>query len=84
VTFTPEVIWFTEKNDSVYVISLVWPGNDEVLVRSIKGIPVKQVRLLGSEEPILWKATDEGLRVTLPNEPVSAHGYALEILTDKQ
>jgi len=76
--FTPGDFWFTEKDGRVYAIALACPENQQALIRSLKDTPVANVRMLGSDHPVSWESTSDGLRVALP-ERTSDIGYALGI-----
>lgn len=82
-SFTPQDFWFTHKGDAVHAIALAFPDDRKALIRAFKDMEVAQVRMLGSDEAPAWEMTPEGLHVTLPAEPVSKYGYALEILCAK-
>jgi alpha-L-fucosidase len=71
-------IRFTRKGNVLYAILLEWPGN-EITINSLKGIKIKKLSMLGSEENISWKQIEEGLTVTLPSNPVSTHANTLKL-----
>lgn len=79
--FTAEDFWFTKKGESIYAIALTVPQNRTVLVKAMKDLPVTDVRLLGSSEPVVWEKTPKGLRVVLPNQYSSTYGFSLEVRT---
>ncbi|NQU42813.1 alpha-L-fucosidase [bacterium] len=79
VSFTPEDIWFTEKEGRIYAITLASPGNQKVVIRSLKDSPVRSVRMLGTDRPVDWEMTPDGLRVRFHDAPASPYGYALEV-----
>jgi alpha-L-fucosidase len=79
-TFTPEDFWFTRKDDTVHAIALAYPDDLRALVRSLEGLPIADVRLLGSEEPVSWEQTPDGLSVLLPTR-TSDMGYTLAVRT---
>lgn len=80
-TFTAEDIRFTTKGDVLYAILLDWPSSQEVLIASLpKGKrSIKQVSLLGSQGPVSWEETEEGLAVKLPAEKPLDHAFTLKI-----
>jgi alpha-L-fucosidase len=75
-----------KANTVVYAIVLGWPA-EAVVVRSMGTASatqpgkVKHVQLLGTDENLMWKQTDSGLRVKLPKRyrPVADCAAALKI-----
>jgi alpha-L-fucosidase len=76
--YTPQDIRFTCRDNYLYVTVLAWPG-DRAIVRSL--IPdapnrwpglypseIESVAMLGSDEPIQWQFTHEGLALTVPKK----------------
>jgi alpha-L-fucosidase len=64
-----ENLRFTQTKDSryLYVFALEWPG--EVLsVRSVAGMPVGEVVMLGSDNPVEWSENETGLHIQIPQE----------------
>ncbi|QBG46734.1 alpha-L-fucosidase [Verrucomicrobia bacterium S94] len=64
---------FTRKGNTVYAIQLGWPGaHTRLLMTSFaeeaEDLVVRDVSVLGSDEPIRWKRTAEGLEVFAPKE----------------
>jgi alpha-L-fucosidase len=62
---------FTQKENLVYAIQLGWPGPQKEMVLSTfankaKDINIKKITVLGSNEKIKWKRTDQGLIVSSP------------------
>ena len=67
--FTPRDIWYTSKGKTVYAIALVPPVDRRVVLTALaEDAPekVKEVRLLGVDEPAKWSRDASGLTVTLP------------------
>ena len=64
--FSPEDFWFTKKQKSVYAISFASPSDDRYLIKSLMGEKIVSVKVLGSEAPVKWSATDEGLSIIAP------------------
>ena len=83
--FTPQDFWFSQNGNSIYVTSLKWPENKDVLIKSITLLSedeikkIESVQLLGCNEKISWKVEEKGLKVTLPAERPNAYGYVLKI-----
>lgn len=77
---------FTQKGNKIYAIALKWPDvKDHFLVRSINTRTIVStggisgVRMLGSDEKLDWKLTDEGLRIQRPKAPPCYGAVAMEI-----
>jgi alpha-L-fucosidase len=80
--FTPQDIWYTLGDGTVYAIALVPPdGNQIVLSALADDAPerVAAVRLLGAGTPVRWSRDESGLKVLLPDRSVGERGYALAI-----
>ena len=69
---------FTRKGNVLYVILLEWPG-DTVTLKSLKGVQINKLTLLGSHENVRWKQTNDGVHVSLPSDPVSSHANTLKL-----
>lgn len=78
--FTPEDFWFTAKENKVYAISLVSAGNT-VRIRSLNkdAGAIKQVRLLGRDQPPKWKQTATALELDFQGLRTSDNGFAVEV-----
>jgi alpha-L-fucosidase len=77
--FTENDFWFTKKDNKVYVISFKRPESNKALVTSLKGLDVKDIRVLGQNSNVKWQNTDNGLMVTLPKITNENVGYTIEI-----
>lgn len=75
LSYTPQDIRFTYKNDTLYATVLAWPGEYARITSLVpKGqtwaglypSEIKSIRMLGSSEPIQWKFTKEALVLTTP------------------
>jgi alpha-L-fucosidase len=71
-------IRFTRKGNVLYAIMLEWPGN-EITINSLKGVKINKLKMLGSDENIQWKQTDNGLTVSLQSNPVSPYANTLKL-----
>ncbi len=86
VNITPQDFWFSKKDNNLYVTSLKWPGNKEVMIKSLTRLTrdeinkIESVQLLGCKEKISWKMEEKGLKVTLPTKRPNTYGYVLKIL----
>jgi len=79
-------LWFTRKKDgsALYAVLLRWPDGPELTVSSLKGAPVKGVRLLGTPRDLKWHRGKKGLTVRLPEEQPGKHAFTLEVALQKQ
>jgi alpha-L-fucosidase len=83
--FTPQDFWFTQKGNNLFITSLKWPENKDVVIKSLARLTkdeiskIESVRLLGSDEKVSWKMEEKGLKVTLPSMRPNSHGYVLKI-----
>jgi alpha-L-fucosidase len=84
MSYTSEDIRFTTKNDNLYAVCLDFPENGKVTVKSLaKGSDyldgkVKKVEVLGTDEKIQWKQTDEGLIIEMPSEKPCDFAFVLK------
>lgn len=74
---------FTRKGNVLYAILLEWPAR-EITLRSLNGLKINKLSLLGSTENIPWQQTGEGLRITLPVKPVSPYANTLKLEIDEK
>lgn len=84
--FSAADIRFTAKGGTVYAFLMGWPETGKLTIRALGsggaplGRPVKRVELLGSDVPLAFSQTAEGLHVSLPVErPALAYASALKI-----
>jgi len=64
--FTPQDFWFSQKDNHIYVTSLKWPENKDVLIKSMTLLTkdeinkIETVQLLGCDEkfPGQWQKKD--------------------------
>jgi len=83
--FTPQDFWFSKKDNNLYVTSLKWQVNKEVLIKSLTRLTrdeisrIESVQLLGSNEKISWTMESKGLKVALPSIRPNSIGYVLRI-----
>ncbi|MDE6023774.1 MAG: alpha-L-fucosidase, partial [Muribaculaceae bacterium] len=64
--YTAEDIRFTTKDGCLYAHVMEWPENNQILIRSLKGFDVRNVKLLGGKS-LHYSKTSEGLLVRLPH-----------------
>jgi alpha-L-fucosidase len=80
--FTAQDFRFTKKGETLYAISLAWPGDgDRAIITSLKKAEgqVKQVHMLGTDGPLPFVQDQSGLKVTLPNKKPCRFAYTLKI-----
>ncbi len=73
---------FTKKGNVLYAAMLGWPDNKQALIKSLaqnKVPKVQRVSLLGSDAPLEFTQTAEGLVVRLPESPQGAIAYVFKI-----
>ncbi|MGQ9699375.1 MAG: alpha-L-fucosidase [Armatimonadota bacterium] len=86
--FTGQDIRFTAKGDVLYAICLDWPG-DQITVQSLSTNlrlypdEVREVRMLGCDDPLQWSRDEAGLKVKMPTKRPCDYAYVLRI-TKKQ
>jgi alpha-L-fucosidase len=82
---SPQDFWFSKKDDNLYITSLKWPENKEVIIKSITRLTgseiskIESVRLLGCDEKVSWIMEEQGLKVVLPSVRPDTNGYVLRI-----
>jgi alpha-L-fucosidase len=61
---------FTTKGNLLYIISLGWPQNGQVNIKSLSRSTgeIERISLLGHKGLIEWKQNSDGLLIYLPNE----------------
>lgn len=79
--FTGRDIRFTTKEGKVYAIALAWPEDGKVVIESLGSTAGKasKVRLLGSEEAVSWRQSENKLEVALPSKPPTPFAHAIEV-----
>ncbi|WP_239985853.1 MULTISPECIES: alpha-L-fucosidase [Arenibacter] len=79
--FTGQDIRFTQKEGKVYAIMMAWPEGDNVVIKSINSNDekIKEIRMLGSKEKIVWRQDKNGLTVTMPKNRPGDFAYTLEL-----
>lgn len=81
VEFSPLDFWFTQKDKTIYVISLE-SSERNVAIKSIKKgkDDVKSIEMLGSNATVKWEQTEEGVQLLLPEKFPSKIGYSLKVV----
>ena len=83
--YTPQDLRFTTRGETLYAIALAWPGDRELIIRSLAegndhGVgEVRRVELLGYSGELKWVRGDDGLTVRLPRDKPCKHALALRI-----
>lgn len=78
-------IRFTKKSDNEMFAILMDTPKDEIVIRTFStglGVvnnPIQRVKLLGSDEEILWERNDRGLIIKRPKSFPTQHGHAFQI-----
>ena len=87
VQLTAQDIRFTVKDNVIYAISLDWPS-DEVTIRYLAGedeyvglheSEIKSVKMLGVDEELEWKMTEDGLTIKPPDKKPCEHAFTFRI-----
>ncbi|MEP7258625.1 MAG: alpha-L-fucosidase, partial [Flavitalea sp.] len=80
--FTDKDIWFTSKENKVYVISLVSPVNKIFNVHALFSYrdKIKSISRLGDKGLLKWKAVGDHIEISLPdNKKANKNGFALKV-----
>lgn len=81
--FTEKDIRFTTKGDVLYAIAMDWPKEKFVITSLAKDNQnkkeIRSVSLLGCDEKLEWKQTNNGLEVNLPSNKPSNYAHVLKI-----
>ncbi|MEM6378756.1 MAG: alpha-L-fucosidase C-terminal domain-containing protein, partial [Bacteroidota bacterium] len=83
--FTSKDFRFTTYENQLYAIALDWSEEGEMLVTTLAkeaghlDKAIQKVSLLGSDQSLEWKQTDEGLRIQLPAEKPGDHAFVFKI-----
>jgi alpha-L-fucosidase len=81
-TSRQEYIYYTQKNDDIYVITTKWP--DEILtLNSLKINPNSTITLLGTNTKLKWKSINNNIQIDIsditPNMIPCEYAYMLKI-----
>ena len=67
-------IRFTQKNGTIYTFVLGFPTSDTVTIKALgrksaqmNGKKIKEVRLLGCDQKIVWRQADDALHIAMPD-----------------
>lgn len=86
--YTAQDMRFTTKGNDFYAVILNWSDNG-ILIKSLDKEAIADARildisLLGSDEKINWKQTDEGLKIFFPEKKPCEYAYSFKISFDKK
>lgn len=56
----------TKDRKTIYAYTMKWPG-DKLLLRTVKPEKGSAIRMLGTNEPLQWSASDDGVEVRIPS-----------------
>lgn len=79
---TAEDFWFTQKDNNVYVISLVSPVNNKASVRSLYNCRdrIENIYVLGQKDKLAWEVGEKSIEITIPpNNKGYDSGFALKV-----
>lgn len=79
--FTAQDIRFTTKGNNLYAMLMGWPNDKSILIKSLPGETplIRRITMLGSEEPLTFGHTTQGLQVWLPDQATCKDAYVLKI-----
>ena len=78
-SFTAQDIRFTTKYNVLYAHALAWP-TEPLVIHALAGADaIKGVSLLGSDEPLTWTATADGLTIQPPSTAPCQHAFVFKI-----
>ena len=82
-TFTAKDIRFTTKKNTIYVFTLDWPGNGEILkIQHLNNKEIQNIQsvsFLASGENVKWAQDINGLSITMPSHPIGEYAYVFKI-----
>lgn len=81
LTYCAQDIRYTAKDDTIYAIGLAWP-KEHYLFKTLASLypgEIARVSMLGTDEPLCWKMTDEGLRVAVPKDKPCEDAFVVKI-----
>jgi alpha-L-fucosidase len=89
VSYTPQDIRYTRKEDTVYAIEMGWPGpHQKILLESWHrdlhwgaNIKIRSISALGSDEQIRWAWPAKGLIITTPSNAPNNVAVVFRIVT---
>lgn len=79
---TSKDFWFTKKGKNIYVISLASPENGMASVKSLYSCrnDIKAINVVGKKTDLAWKANDDTINISIPNNADQyKSGYVLKV-----
>lgn len=73
---------FTSKNENVYALVFASDAPARIQLSDMDARKIREVKLLGSDAAVLWRAADNGVALTLPDLPEidkQAQTFALQL-----
>jgi alpha-L-fucosidase len=83
--YTSQDIRFTTRGNVLYAITLGWPADGNITIRSLAegsaaGLgAIQNVQLVGSDATLQWKRDSDGLKLALPAEKTGEYAWAFRI-----
>tara|TARA_B110000046_G_C13025071_1_gene413455 strand:+ start:151 stop:1722 length:1572 start_codon:yes stop_codon:yes gene_type:complete len=77
--FKENDFWFTQKGNKVYVVSFKKPETNNISVKSLQGLDIKNIKVLGQNGKVSWSEEDNATVIQLPSLTNKTIGYTLEI-----
>jgi alpha-L-fucosidase len=75
-------IRFTTKGESLYAITLAWPEDRKLVIKSdsphYRG-EIARIGLLGSQSNLAWSRSAEGVTISLPEKPPCDYACVFKI-----
>lgn len=76
-------VFFTTQGRTVYALLRSW-HNQSLRLKSLNGMPIKAIGLLGSRKKVEWQQTAEGVAITLPADfsktnPISIYTLKIDL-----
>ncbi len=89
ITYTPQDIRYTRKDNTIYAIVLGWPGTNTPITltsftRNVLGdnMPkIKDMSILGLQKEIHFSVDNEGLHFETPNQKIDDKAFVIKIET---
>ena len=86
--YSAENIRFTTKDNNLYVIQMGWLGSHKEFTvnclnhDNLANTQIKEISVIGSDESIIWKKSDEGLKIRTPFKAPNKSAVVFKIDTD--
>lgn len=84
-SFTAKDFRFMQKGDTVFAFVMDWPADGNLVITSLADGAasgtgkVERVSIIGVNEPLKFTRDAEGLKITMPAQPVGNYVYGLKI-----